>query len=209
MDCKSLPFFSRSTGGRARVGIDVDDVEYLRGLNFTWTKVAEILGCSSMLYRWLNEDGISMDSYYTTITDGQLDAMILHIKENHPNDGEIMIMGHLRREGVRIQWWRLRESIHGIDPVNTALRRRRTIRRRIYHVPGPNFVWHMDGNHKLIHWRFVVHGAIDGYSRLITFLNCSTNNTAATVLTHFQNAAENHGLPQKVRTDLGGENTAV
>ena len=29
-------------------------------------------------------------------------------------------------------------------------------------------IWHIDGNHKLIRWRFVVHRGIDGYSRMIT-----------------------------------------
>ena len=202
--------FCKSVGGRPRIQIHIDDVEFLRGLNFTWTKIAEILGCSrSTLYRRLEEEGISRDCYYANITDGQLDATISQIKESHPKDGEVMILGHLRRRGIRIQRWRVRASIHRIDPINTALRRRRTVRRRVYHVSGPNAVWHLDGNHKLIHWRMVIHGAIDGYSRLITFLNCSSSNTAATVLAHFQNAVEIHGLPQKVRTDLGGENTEV
>ena len=65
-------------------------------------------------------------------------------------------------------------------------------------------MWHFDGNHKLIRWHFVVHGCIDGYSRIITFLHCSTNNTASTVLSLFTGAVETYGLPQKVRSDLGG-----
>ena len=51
----------------------------------------------------------------------------------------------------------------------------------------------------LLRWRFVVHGAIDGYSRLITFLKVSSNNRAATVLHHFKNGVAKWGLPQKVR----------
>lgn len=83
------------------------------------------------------------------------------------------------------------------------------MRRRVYRVPGPNAVWHVDGNHKLIRWHLVIHGAIDGYSRTITFLKCSSNNTASTVLTYFQTAVEAHGLPTRIRTDLGGENIDV
>ncbi|KAK3702165.1 hypothetical protein QZH41_015071, partial [Actinostola sp. cb2023] len=41
---------------------------------------------------------------------------------------------------------------------------------------------HIDGHHKLILWRIVVHGGIDGYSRVIVFLKTSTNNMASTVL---------------------------
>ena len=35
--------------------------------------------------------------------------------------------------------------------------------------------------HYLIRWRFVIQGGIDGFSRLIVYLSCSTNNLAATV----------------------------
>ena len=80
------------------------------------------------------------------------------------------------------------------------------IHRRTYFVKGPNYVWHMDGNHKLIRWKFVIHGAVDGYSRLLTFLKCSTNNRATTVLESFAAAVQTYGLPRKIRTDLGGEN---
>ena len=58
-------------------------------------------------------------------------------------------------------------------------------------------------------WRFVVHGAIDGYSRLPVFLKCSSNNRADTVLDYFMEAIETYGIPLRVRTDLGGENFGV
>ena len=68
---------------------------------------------------------------------------------------------------------------------------------------------HIDGNHKLIRWRFVIHGGIDGYSRLIVYLQCSTNNTAQTVLELFQAAVNAHGQPSRVRSDFGTENVDV
>uniref|UniRef100_A0A1X7V5A2 Integrase core domain-containing protein n=1 Tax=Amphimedon queenslandica TaxID=400682 RepID=A0A1X7V5A2_AMPQE len=40
---------------------------------------------------------------------------------------------------------------------------------------------HIDWYHKLIRWSFVIHGSIDGFSRLITFLRIATNNRAKTV----------------------------
>ena len=137
-----------------------------------------------------------------------LDQIILEIKNIHPNDGERMIIGHLAQRGKIIQRARIRASIHRIDPVNTAIRRSVALR-RTYHVDGPNSVWHIDGHHKLIRWRFVTHGGIDGYSRTITYLRCSNNNTAETVKYSFCEALQSYGVPEKVRTDLGGENEEV
>ena len=58
-------------------------------------------------------------------------------------------------------------------------------------------------------WKFVVHGGIDGYSRLITYLSVSTNNLAETVLRQFVKAADIHGVPSRVRMDYGAENWDV
>lgn len=66
-----------------------------------------------------------------------------------------------------------------------------------------------DGHHKLIRWRFVTHGGIDGYSRLIVYLKCATNNKAATVYNEFRTAVNRFGLPSRIRTDYGTENLQV
>jgi len=68
---------------------------------------------------------------------------------------------------------------------------------------------HQDGNHKLIRWRFVIHGAIHGFSRVIVFLCCSTNNKAETVLQLFRGAVRTFGLPTRMQCDHGTENIEV
>lgn len=68
---------------------------------------------------------------------------------------------------------------------------------------------HVDGHHKLIRWRFVTHCGIDGYTRMVVFLECSTNNQATTVYKLFLTAVERYGLPSRLRCDQGGENILV
>ena len=81
--------------------------------------------------------------------------------------------------------------------------------RRIYRVPWINALWHIDGHHKLINWKIVIHGGIDGFSRMITFLKASDNNRAATVLDAFTAATNAFGWPSRVRGDHGKENWEV
>ena len=68
---------------------------------------------------------------------------------------------------------------------------------------------HIDGHHKLIRSRFVIHGGIDGFSRSIVYLKCSSNNYAATVLELFEGAVQRFGLPSRIRSDFGTENFDV
>ena len=67
----------------------------------------------------------------------------------------------------------------------------------------------IDGHHKLIRWKMVTHAAIDGYSRLIVFLKCSDNNKSSTVYQNFLEAVSTYGLPSRIRTDQGRENTLI
>ncbi len=44
---------------------------------------------------------------------------------------------------------------------------------------------------------------------MITFISCSNNNRAATVLAGFKTAVERYGCPSRLRTDRGGENVSI
>ena len=141
--------------------------------------------------------------------DTDLDTMVQNELSAFPQTGETNIIGGLRQRGIYMQRWRVRESIIRVDPINHANRWGQRIVRRPYSVPHPNFLWHIDTNMKLRHWRMCIHGCVDGYSRVITFLRVNNNNRADTVLQCFISATREWGVPSRVRADLGGENVAV
>jgi hypothetical protein len=55
----------------------------------------------------------------------------------------------------------------------------------------------------------VIHGGIDGKSRLMVYLQASNNNCADTVAQAFREATVKWGWPSRVRADWGGENVIV
>ena len=182
--------------GRPRLQVDVEEVAEMRKIGISITKISEIIGVSrSTLYRALEGSNLLG---VTDISNQELDEVIASYKEAHPNDGERILIGYLRSRNIHIPRSRIRNSIHRIDPHGIEQRRLTTICRRAYYVEGPNYVWHMDGNHKLFRWKFIIHGSIDGFSRLIVFLKCSTNNTAAAVFDSFINATQSYGVPRRL-----------
>ena len=191
--------------GRPRVDVDRNHLQFLRGLRFTWSEISLILNISvKTLQRRANDWNIAK---YTDIPDDALDSTVREILVQFPTAGEVMLNGHLSSRGMSLQRARLRSSIHRVRGHNRQIHS--PIVRREYCVPGPNYLWHADGNHKLIRYRIVVHAAIDGFSRVVTYINCAVDNTAETVLEHFIKSTSEFGLPSHIRTDRGGENIGI
>ena len=192
--------------GRPRFYVDREKVIFLRSLHFKWVDVAAILGVSEKtLQRRAKEWNIST---YSLITDSELDVIVRRHLEEFPRSGEAMLRGHLLSLNIHVQRERLRRSVRRVSG-NEHPRPTSTIYRRTYSVPGPNYLWHVDGHHKLIKWRLVTHGGIDGFSRLITYLQCSNNNQSETVTECFLKATQQYGVPSRVRSDHGSENVGI
>lgn len=82
----------------------------------------------------------------STWSDDDLDDAIRQIRLHHPNAGLAMIHGSLRALGQNVPQARIRRSLFRIDPVRRVFERHQ-IQRRVYSVPGPNSLWHHDGQH--------------------------------------------------------------
>lgn len=156
------------------------------------------------------EFGLEEITGFSDIANEQLDDLVRQfIREHGSVVGCSIISGYLRSLGIRIQRHPLRSSIGRVDPINVRLRWAVVVSRRAYSVPGPNSLWHIGGHHSLVNWGFVIHGAIDRFSRCIVYLKCSTNNRSETVGDLFLSATRIFGWPSRVRTDHGGENVKV
>lgn len=153
------------------------------------------------------EYGISDN--YCEITDDELESAVRDILRLTPFSGESYVRGALRGRGINVQRWRVRDTLRNVDPINRCIRRRYAIQRRLYNVKKPNHLWHIDSNHKLINWRFILHGCIDGCSRAVIYLKCFTNNLASTAVQCFYNGTQAFGFPSRVRGDRGVENVNI
>lgn len=176
---------------------------------FKISDISKLLSVSeSTIYRRMSQFGLSKMNF-TQIDDSDLDLTLGQIIKEFPLCGETLLQQMLLLKGIRVQRWRLRECMHRLDTAGVQARRTGRLHRRVYNVMGPNHLWHIDTNHKLVRWRFVIVGGIDGFSRLITFLKCTDNNTSRTVLDCFFSGVAKYGIPNKVRSDKGLENVSV
>ena len=161
--------------GRPKFEIAQELLENLRVLGYTWMQIARMLEVSRWtIRRRVVEYGLHCGRG-SDISDYQLDTIIRgYISRHGVTTGQSYIIGYVRSLGYPVQRDRVRAAINRVDPENTALRWAVVVTRRVYSVPWPNSSFDIDGHHSLIRWGFVIHGCIDGFSRIITFLRCST-----------------------------------
>ena len=108
------------------------------------------------------------------------------------------------RETVRL-------VLKALDPEGVQRRSKNRLRRRKYQANGPNFLWHIDGYDKLKPFGFCIHGAIDGYSRRIMWLEVDHSNNNPTVIAKYflKTVRSLGGTSRIVRGDCGTENCYV
>ena len=163
----------------------------LRTLGFRWKEITQLLLVSHWtLWGRVQEFAIVARSGFWGIGDDELgDVVRVFMNVQGSLVGNSM-EGHLRNMNIKVQRDHVRACMKRIDPRNSHLRWATVVSRRSYSVAGPHSLWHTDGHHSLITWGFVIHGCIDGYSHLICFLRCATNNKKETVETLFFQSVE-------------------
>lgn len=66
-----------------------------------------------------------------------------------------MMQSYLKAAEIFVPRHRIRESLNAINPIGTASRWSRAIKRRTYKVTTPNSLWHMDAHLKLSRYNFI------------------------------------------------------
>ncbi|KAE8219504.1 hypothetical protein CF326_g8944 [Tilletia indica] len=203
------PRWQRSPRGQLKINIDSDVLCELVELEFTDNVISTILGTSiSTIERRRRELGLRKRGG-PTVSDEELHAAIKSTYALGFEAGERGMRGALRTVGVQVSRERLRQALQSVDPHRLQARWAKTIRRRDYYVPFVNSLWHIDGHHKLIRYKIVIHGGVDGKSRVVTFMQANSNNRADTVSACFLAAVQQWSWPSRVRADYGGENLGV
>ena len=102
----------------------------------------------------------------------------------------------------------VRHVLRAFDPERVEHRSQHRLRRRIYRCKGPNYLWHIDGYDKLKLSGFCIHGAVDGLSRRILWLEvASSNNDPSIVAQYFLDYTRQLGVTARiVRRDRRSEN---
>lgn len=95
-----------------------------------------------------------------------------------------------------------------LDPEGVASRTQQLQRYRgQYVVPGPNFIWLVDGYLKLVNYGIEIYAAIDAYSRYIIWCYVGISaRTSVSVCRQYLDTVTSLGyIPQAIRSDRGTE----
>lgn len=200
--------------GRPSYSIPEETILFYIENGFTIKQMSSLLSVSEKtVVNRMKEFGLSIRQTYSEINDEYLMEIVKQKVAEFPAVGYRTIKGHLLSEGIRVTERRIRRLMRNVDPLGVLLRnvlcRTYRIRRRSYYVRAPRALWHVDSNHKLIRWRFVIHGGIDGFSRLPMYIKVASDNTAETAFSAFESGVAEFGVPERVRTDKGLENLKI
>lgn len=139
------------TIGPPSFDIPQHQLQYLIENRFSVPQIAQLMGVSvSTIRRRMSDYDLSIRATYYPISDEELDQLVAGVQQQFPNWGNRQMYGYLLNHRMRVQFHCVRESQGRIDPEGSMMRRLQCLHRRCYSVRGPQHLWHVDGNHKLI-----------------------------------------------------------
>ena len=186
-----------------------DGYSYLEIMKFL-SKYHGISISLRQLHRLLGNLGLFRRKQYSNVNEVLL--VLRHmLKDSSSSLGYRSMHQKLRRLGCITNKETVRLYLKNLDESHVALHQCWRLQKRQYISPGPDHMWHIDGYDKLKPYGFAIHGAIDGFSRKIIWLNVSSsNNNPAYIAYYFiQSITELGRIPQVVRGDRGSENITL
>ncbi|CAC5403727.1 unnamed protein product [Mytilus coruscus] len=112
-----------------------------------------------------------------------------------------------RQGGFTLQKENVRIKIQIINPEGVEMRRKGRLHRREYCSKRPNFIWHLDSYDKLKPFGICINWCIDGFYRLIIWLEAGQTSSDPRVISgYFVKAILQKGGPMVIRGDLGTKN---
>lgn len=134
---------------------------------FSMKKIANLCNVDvKTLRKTIKEYGIVTG--FTQVIREDLDELVELYRIWKPEAGYRYILGWLQSHDIRVPQARILESLRRVDGLGQVLRTHASIDREQYSVPGSNYMWHMDGHHKIIRWGIVLHGIADGHCRTVS-----------------------------------------
>lgn len=154
--------------GRPKIWVEEQRLKEMLCAHLPVHCIATLMGVSrNTIFRRMKEYKHSVRDMYSSVSDEELDILVASVKNDLPNAGYRMVRGRLESLGHRVQWRRVAASMHRIDSMGiiSRLSSLGCVVRRVYSVPGPLSLVHVDTNHKLIRYNIVIFGGVDGFSR--------------------------------------------
>jgi hypothetical protein len=164
--------YTVQTGGPGRPSIQIPPGMLAMALGLRGpSHLTQIFDCSARTIRWRaleyglaepgpavyveyeHDDGTIFRFYGSSsgstsnISDDELDEITAQIVDIFPNFGRRMIDGHLKHLGHRVPQSRVQASYARVHGAPASSFGPGCIQRRVYSVPGPNSLWHHDGQH--------------------------------------------------------------
>ena len=202
----------------AATSFELEVTKYFRK-GFTYTEIINLLErqhdvkiSMRTLKKKLKSFGLKRKNHSITHLSRAIDIVTQQVSTLGSSVGYRTIWHNLSHDfGINVPRDLIMLTMRELDPIGASTRKVRSLKRRIYHSDGPNYLWHSDGYDKLKHFGFPIHGCIDGFSRKILWLRVLTsNNNPHVIESLYLDTVEDLGMyPRCVRTDCGSENGLV